>query len=95
MTAGSPVRRLVGNVPIVLVREDNEIHALTATCTHAGGPLDEGTVVGGCLRYPWHGSEFRLRDGTVRRGPATHPQPTWDVKVQGYRLLVRPTEPRR
>jgi len=36
-------------------------------------------VVDGCVRCRWHGSEFRLTDGKVMRGPAAAPQPAWRV----------------
>jgi nitrite reductase/ring-hydroxylating ferredoxin subunit/uncharacterized membrane protein len=55
-------------------------HAMAATCSHLGGPLDEGDIVERCIRCPWHGSEFRLTDGTVARGPATAPQPAYEVR---------------
>jgi nitrite reductase/ring-hydroxylating ferredoxin subunit len=86
----TPMRASAGGVPVVLVKRGDLVHALSAVCTHAGGPLDEGTVdEHGCLKCPWHGSEFRLTDGTVARGPATIPQPCWDVKVDGDRVSVR------
>lgn len=84
-----PLRVTAAGVPVMLVRHDGELRALSATCTHAGGPLDEGQLVDGCIRCPWHSSTFSLTDGTVVRGPATADQPTWDVKVDGDRILVR------
>ena len=33
---------------------------LANRCSHRGGPLAEGDLNAGCLRYPWHGSEFHL-----------------------------------
>ena len=87
---GTPVRVTAGGVPVVLVRHADTVHALSATCVHAGGPLDEGTVVrDGCVRCPWHGSTFRLADGTVVRGPAAVDQPSWEVKVEDGRVRVR------
>ncbi|WP_405550662.1 Rieske 2Fe-2S domain-containing protein [Streptomyces sp. NBC_01171] len=85
-----PLRVDAGGVPVVLVRHGATVNALSATCTHAGGPLDEGKVdADGCLHCPWHGSAFRLADGEVTRGPATVPQPDWDVKISQERVLVR------
>ncbi|MEV8048347.1 Rieske 2Fe-2S domain-containing protein [Streptomyces griseoluteus] len=85
-----PLRVDAGGVPVVLVRHGGTVNALSATCTHAGGPLDEGKVdADGCLHCPWHGSAFRLSDGEVTRGPATVPQPDWDVKISQERVLVR------
>ena len=33
------------------------------------------------LTCPWHGSTFRVSDGTVACGPATAPQPTFGTRV--------------
>ncbi|MEU6578580.1 Rieske 2Fe-2S domain-containing protein [Streptomyces sp. NPDC046805] len=85
-----PLRVTADGVPVVLVRHDGDLYALSATCTHAGGPLDEGEIVGdGCIRCPWHGSEFRLADGEATRGPASVDEPAWEVKVDDGRVYVR------
>lgn len=84
-----PVAATAGGVPVVLVRQDGQIHALSATCVHAGGPLAEGSLVDGSLRCPWHGSVYRLADGKPLRGPAATRQPTWQVRVDGERVQVR------
>lgn len=55
-------------------------YAVAATCSHLGGPLDDGELVDGCVRCPWHGSSFRLLDGSVARGPATAPQPAYELR---------------
>jgi nitrite reductase/ring-hydroxylating ferredoxin subunit len=83
---------VAGGIPVVLVRQADGIHALSATCVHAGGPLDEGEVVDGCLRCPWHGSTYRLADGEVVRGPAAMPQPAWEARVVDGRVQVRALE---
>lgn len=89
VTEAKPLRATAGGVPVMLVKQDGVVRALSATCTHAAGPLDEGTLVDGCVKCPWHGSEFRLDDGTVERGPASVPEPVWDVRVAGGRVSVR------
>ncbi len=87
-----PMRVIADGVPVVLVRQNGSLYALSATCVHAGGPLDEGELVGnGCIRCPWHASEFQLADGAVVRGPASVDQPSWEVKIEGERILVRST----
>lgn len=53
--------------------------AMGDRCSHQGGPLHEGRVDGDCIRCPWHDSAFRLVDGSVVAGPATSPQPTYEV----------------
>ena len=63
--------------------------ALFARCSHLGGPLDEGDVIDGCLRCPWHASTFRLVDGSVVHGPATAPQPAYELWVRPGRMAAR------
>jgi nitrite reductase/ring-hydroxylating ferredoxin subunit/uncharacterized membrane protein len=86
---GTPLRVVAARQPVVLVRRRDTVHAMGATCSHWGGPLDEGDVDGDCLVCPWHGSAFRLEDAGVARGPATFPQPSFDVRVVDGRVQVR------
>ncbi|HWH31011.1 MAG TPA: Rieske 2Fe-2S domain-containing protein [Mycobacteriales bacterium] len=86
---GQPLRVTAAKQPVVLVRRGGVVHALGATCSHWGGPLDEGSVDGDCIVCPWHGSAFRLADAGVVRGPATSPQPLYDVRVVDGRVQVR------
>ncbi|KAB2366697.1 Rieske 2Fe-2S domain-containing protein [Actinomadura montaniterrae] len=76
-------------VRIMLYRADREIYALAATCTHMGGPLDEGTIADGCVTCPWHDSTFRLSDGGIVRGPASTPEPRFEARVRDGRIEVR------
>ncbi|MFF3500912.1 Rieske 2Fe-2S domain-containing protein [Streptomyces sp. NPDC003247] len=88
--AGQPVRRVVDDVPVLVVRESGgTVHALAERCSHLAGPLSEGTVADGCVRCPWHGSVFRLSDGWNVRGPATAPQPAFDTRIRDGHVEVR------
>jgi nitrite reductase/ring-hydroxylating ferredoxin subunit/uncharacterized membrane protein len=78
-----------GAVSVVLVREGEAITALDSVCSHMGGPLEEGTIADGCVTCPWHGSTFRLTDGSIVRGPASVPQPAYEARVQDGRIQVR------
>jgi nitrite reductase/ring-hydroxylating ferredoxin subunit/uncharacterized membrane protein len=86
---GTPRRADAGGVPVVVVGQQGEIHALAARCSHMGGPLDEGELEDGCIRCPWHASVFRWRDGSVVQGPATAPQPRFESRVVDGRVQVR------
>jgi nitrite reductase/ring-hydroxylating ferredoxin subunit/uncharacterized membrane protein len=77
---GQPVRRLLGEVPVVAVRLNGAVHVLSDRCSHMSGPLSDGELADGCLTCPWHGSVFRVADGSVARGPATAPQPAFAVR---------------
>ncbi|MFI2612787.1 Rieske 2Fe-2S domain-containing protein [Kitasatospora sp. NPDC018619] len=86
---GTPVRATAGELAVVVVREGQDCHVLAERCTHLSGPLSEGELVDGCLRCPWHGSTFRLRDGEVVCGPATAPQPVLETRILSGHLEIR------
>lgn len=63
------------------VRDDAGVHVLAERCSHMSGPLSTGDVSDGVATCPWHGSRFRLVDGSVVGGPATAPQPSFETRV--------------
>lgn len=79
----------VRGVRLLLHRSAGTIHALDAVCTHMGGPLEKGQIENGCVICPWHGSTFRLADGTIVRGPATRPEPAYETRTRDGRIEVR------
>lgn len=89
LQADKPTRVMVGNTPVVLVRNHGDIYALTAVCTHAGGPLDEGTLEDNTIVCPWHGSRFGLKDGCVLGGPATFAERPFDVRIRAGKIELR------
>ena len=78
-----------GKVSVLLYRSGPNVLALDSVCSHMGGPLDKGDIVYGCVVCPWHGSTFRLDDGSVVRGPATRPQPAYETRVSEGRIELR------
>lgn len=86
---GRLMRVVAGTMPVVVVRRADVLYALAATCSHAGGPLDEGALDGDIVTCPWHGSRFCVRDGRVRGGPATFPQPALVVRELEGRVEVK------
>ena len=89
-----PVAVEADGVELVLVRQGGRVYALADRCTHRGGPLHEGELTEGCITCPWHGSRFRLEDGSVEQGPAVQPQPVYETRTVAGRIEVRRTEPK-
>lgn len=92
---GRLARRRLGYLTLSVLRLGSDVLAVADQCAHLGGPLHQGTLTGSgdvpCVTCPWHGSTFRLTDGTVVHGPATARQPAFDTRiVEGGMVQVRP-----
>jgi nitrite reductase/ring-hydroxylating ferredoxin subunit/uncharacterized membrane protein len=86
---GEPQRVEVDGIPLLVIRDGGQVRVLADRCTHRGGPLSQGEISDGCVTCPWHGSVFRLSDGSVERGPAAYPQPALAVRVENGVVEVR------
>jgi apoptosis-inducing factor 3 len=98
LAQGVPVDRLsdgqmlaghVGDQSVLLVRRGDDFLAVDATCTHYGGPLAEGLVVGDTVRCPWHHACFSLRTGEALHAPAFSPLACWKVEQRDSRIFVQ------
>jgi Rieske Fe-S protein len=70
-----------GKNVVVTQPQAGTIKAFSARCTHAGCTV--GTVSGGTINCPCHGSRYRIADGSVAGGPAPAPLPPVAVTVTG------------
>jgi nitrite reductase/ring-hydroxylating ferredoxin subunit/uncharacterized membrane protein len=80
LAENTPTKMRAGINDLVVVRVGDRVNALHSVCAHAGGPLNEGTLVDGCIQCPWHGSRFRLTDGAAMRGPTVYDQPSYEIR---------------
>lgn len=92
MASGQLQRVVVAGTPVVLLRMGEQYHAISATCSHAGGPLDEGELNGDVVTCPWHGSRFSMSTGRVLTGPASIAQPRYDVRVRNGQIELKRRE---
>jgi len=83
---------IVGSQQILVANVKGKYYAIGNVCTHLGGPLDKGILEGHEVECPLHRSHFDVTNGAVKRGPATRPEPVYDVKVESGSILVRRTQ---
>jgi apoptosis-inducing factor 3 len=86
---GRMIAGRVGENAVLLARSGGELFAIGANCTHYGGPLAEGLMVGETVRCPWHHACFSLRTGEALRAPAFSPVSCWTIEERDGRIFVR------
>lgn len=86
---GVPIRAMLGEVPVIAIRRDGQVHVLADRCSHMSGSLAEGELSGNEITCPWHGSVFCISDGSVVHGPATAPQPSFETRLANGVVEVR------
>ena len=82
---------LKGNVrgePALVIRHGDKVFAISASCTHYGGPLGDGLLVDDTVRCPWHHACFSIRTGAVIRAPGLDPLQRWRVEQRDGMILA-------
>jgi NADPH-dependent 2,4-dienoyl-CoA reductase/sulfur reductase-like enzyme/nitrite reductase/ring-hydroxylating ferredoxin subunit len=80
----------VGETPILLVRQGDSIHAYTADCPHAGGPLEKGALCNGRIVCPWHKGTFEISDGSLVEPPALQGLQRYASLIEDGHVYVSP-----
>jgi 3-phenylpropionate/trans-cinnamate dioxygenase ferredoxin subunit len=69
-----------GDTPIAVYNIDGALYAIEDTCTHDGGDLAGGEVIGFEVECPRHGARFDVRTGAVTKPPAYEPIASFHVE---------------
>lgn len=89
LSDGGMLQGHVGKEAVLVARRGEEYFAIGARCTHYGGPLAQGLMVGDTVRCPWHFACFSLRTGEAERAPALDPVSCWKAEKHDGRIVVR------
>jgi len=73
---------------LALCNVDGALHLIDDICTHDGGSLDQGELIGTEIECPRHGARFDVRTGRVRRLPAVLPIKTYPITVRDGGVFV-------
>jgi uncharacterized membrane protein/nitrite reductase/ring-hydroxylating ferredoxin subunit len=79
----------VGDKRYVLARTADGYVAFDDHCTHRGGSLADGVLMGGCVQCMWHGSRFDVKTGKVVGGPAAKPIGTYEVERRNGKIWMK------
>jgi len=88
LPAGSKKLVEVDGRAIAVFNVDGAFHAIDDVCTHDGGPLAEGELVGCEIECPRHGARFDVRTGRPLRMPAVEPVAVHATEVRGDDVYV-------
>ncbi|HUR36935.1 MAG TPA: DUF2231 domain-containing protein [Terriglobales bacterium] len=92
LSEGQAMLAKINDERVVVARCAEGIVAFSDHCTHKGGPLSDGAIVGCAVQCPWHGSQFDLRTGRVIAGPAQEKIKVYAIDVRGSEVFVKPEQ---
>ena len=73
---------------IAVFNVNGAYHAIDDVCTHDGGPLAEGELMGCEIQCPRHGARFDVRTGRPLCMPAIEPVAVHSTEVRGEDVYV-------
>jgi len=83
---------IVGTERVVVGRCSEGLFAFSDSCTHKGGSLSDGALVGCTVQCPWHGSQFDIRNGRVVAGPAEKQIKIYSIETRDGEIYVKPLQ---
>ena len=73
---------------IAVCNVDGTFYAIDDICTHDGGSLDQGELLGDEIECPRHGALFDVKTGRALTLPAVAPVRSYPVQVNGDHIMV-------
>ncbi len=74
---------------VALAHVDGAFYAIDDVCTHDGGELGEGDLLGDQIECPRHGARFDVKTGKALTLPAVQGVNSYPVQVEGDEVKVK------
>jgi len=87
--SGSLKKVTIEGEDVLVANVEGQLYAIANSCTHQGGPLDEGELEGTVVTCPWHGGQFDVSSGKVLQPPPRADEHSFEVKIQGNDVFVK------
>jgi len=85
---GNMIGVKVNKKDILVANLNGTFYAIGNRCTHQGCLLSKGKLEDEKVICPCHFAVFDIKTGRAIRPPASKPEPTYRVKVQGEDILI-------
>ena len=86
---GSLKKVAVSGEDVLVVCLGGRLYAIANSCTHRGGPLNEGELEDGKVVCPWHGGQFDLATGKVVSPPPMKDATSFEVRIDGADVFLK------
>jgi len=84
----SPLVAAPRGVPVLLVKKEGHIYALSNKCSHMGCPLDGGSLKGFLIQCPCHDWSYDIRTGAFADAPEITLK-RYEWKVNHGRVFIK------
>lgn len=88
LASGEHVLVDVDGVDVAVFNIDGQYYAVSDVCTHDGGELASGELIGDQIACPRHGARFCLKTGEVKCPPAYENIDTYPLRIEAGRIQV-------
>ncbi len=75
---------------VLVANVGGRFYALQDACGHRQAPLSRGRLDGHVIECPLHFAQFDVRTGKLLNGPASADVPTYEVRVEGDTVYLKP-----
>lgn len=79
----------VENNKVLVANINGEFFAIGNVCTHMGCLLSRGTLDRENVTCPCHNSSFNVKTGIKVSGPASEPEPKFEVQTENNHVLIK------
>ena len=87
--SGKMKKITVDRKDILVANVERMYCAIGNKCTHFGRDLSKGSLSGKIVKCPRHGTQYNIAPGDVQKGPASKPEPKFEVKIEGKNILLK------
>ena len=88
LAVGKAKRAVFDGLQLAVCRLEDGVYAIEDICTHDGGSLDQGELLGDRIECPRHGAMFDVRTGKVLSLPAVKNVRSFKAKIEGGEIFV-------